>query len=57
MTQDDFLERLWSDVIDDVPMKELGGLDFAHAARLARYSAVFDWCLRSTKQASRRRPG
>ncbi len=44
MTQDDFLERLWTDVIDTVPMTDPGGLDFAHAARLARYSAMFNWC-------------
>lgn len=41
MTQDDFLDRLWTDVINSVPHEPA---DLALALRFARYEAVFDWC-------------
>ncbi|UJR78511.1 WD40 repeat domain-containing protein [Sandaracinus amylolyticus] len=53
MTQDDLLERLWTDVIDTVPEVieiepgthgPIDALDLRHVARLARYDAVFSWC-------------
>lgn len=42
MNADEFLERLWTDVINAVDSTLEP--DWAQVARLARYEAVFDWC-------------